>query len=287
MPEALHVGSGKVRELYALEGDRLLLVASDRLSTYDVVLPTEIPDKGRVLTGLSAFWFTRTRDLVSNHFLALRPDGRSLECVRLAMLPVEFVVRGFLAGSGWVDYRETGEICGHVLPEGLRESERLPEPILTPATKSGSGHDLNIPEAEAEALCGADRYAAARAAALALYAAAAERAESCGILVADTKFEFGVGPDGTVTLADEALTPDSSRFWPLDGYAAGRPQPSFDKQYARDWCAATGWDRTEPGPELPPDVVAGTRARYVEAFERLTGVPFARYLADPESVLCE
>ena len=287
MPDTVHVGSGKVRELYALGEDRLLLVATDRISTYDVVLPTEIPDKGRVLTGLSGFWFARTRHIVPNHFLALRPDGRSLECRRLEMLPVEFVVRGFLAGSGWVDYRATGEICGHALPEGLRESERLPEPIVTPATKSDSGHDLNIAEAEAEALCGAARYAAAHEAALALYAIAAARAESCGIIVADTKFEFGVAHDGTVTLADEALTPDSSRFWPLDGYAPGRPQPSFDKQYARDWCAATGWDRTEPGPELPPDVVAGTRARYVEAFERLTTVPFERYVADPGSVLCD
>jgi phosphoribosylaminoimidazole-succinocarboxamide synthase len=287
MPDALHVGSGKVRELYALEGDRLLLVASDRLSTYDVVLPTAIPDKGRILTGLSAYWFTRTREIVPNHFLALRADGRSLECVRLEMLPVEFVVRGFLAGSGWVDYTETGEVCGHALPSGLRESERLPRPIVTPATKSDSGHDLNITEAEAAALCGEERYADARAAALALYATAAEHAESCGIVVADTKFEFGVARDGTVTLADEALTPDSSRFWPLLGYAPGRPQPSFDKQYARDWCSATGWDRTEPGPELPPDVVAGTRARYVEAFERLTGMPFPRYVGDPESVLCD
>jgi phosphoribosylaminoimidazole-succinocarboxamide synthase len=287
MPDALHLASGKVRELYALDDDRLLLVASDRLSTYDVVLPTEIPDKGRILTGLSAYWFTRTREIVSNHFLALRADGRSLECVRLEMLPVEFVVRGFLAGSGWADYRETGEVCGHALPGGLRESERLPAPIVTPATKSNSGHDLNITEGEAAALCGEDRYADARAAALSLYANAAEHAESCGILVADTKFEFGVARDGTVTLADEALTPDSSRFWPLDGYAPGRPQPSFDKQYARDWCSATGWDRAEPGPELPPAVVAGTRARYVEAFERLTGVPFSRYVADPESVLCD
>ena len=287
MPDALHVGSGKVRELYALDDGRLLLVASDRLSTYDVVLPTEIPDKGRVLSGLSAYWFTRTREIVPNHFLELRPDGRSLECVRLEMLPVEFVVRGFLAGSGWVDYRETGEICGHALPEGLRESERLAAPILTPATKADTGHDLNISEAEAAALCGKVRYSAAREAALALYATAVEHAESCGILVADTKFEFGVAPDGTVTLADEALTPDSSRFWPLDGYAPGRPQPSFDKQYARDWCVATGWDRTEPGPELPSDVVAGTRARYAEAFERLTSVPFERYVGDPASVLCE
>ncbi len=284
MPEAVHVGSGKVRELYALDEERLLLVASDRLSTYDVVLPTEIPDKGRVLTGLSAYWFTRTRGLVPNHFLALRPDGRSLECVRLTMLPVEFVVRGFLAGSAWVDYRTAGSVCGHLLPSGLRESERLPEPLLTPATKSSEGHDLNVSEAQAESLCGRSQYAAAREAALALYRQAAMHAESCGILVADTKFEFGLASDGTVTLGDEALTPDSSRFWPAAGYAPGRSQPSFDKQYARDWCAATGWDRTAPGPELPPDVVAGTRARYVEAFERLTRVPFDRYLAQPELV---
>ena len=287
MREALHVGSGKVRELYALDDDRLLLVASDRLSTYDVVLPTAIPDKGRVLSGLSAYWFTRTHDVVPNHFLALRPDGRSIECVRLTMLPVEFVVRGFLAGSGWVDYCETGELCGHRLPEGLRESEKLPVPIVTPATKSEQGHDRNISEAEAAELCGAERYDAARAAALALYGIAAEHAESRGILVADTKFEFGVDRDGRVTLGDEALTPDSSRFWPVDGYAPGGPQPSFDKQYARDWCASTGWDRTEPGPALPPDVVAGTRARYVDAFERLTRIPFDRYLVDPGEALCD
>ncbi len=287
MPDAVRVGSGKVRELYALDDDRLLLVASDRLSTYDVVLPTEIPDKGRVLSGLSAYWFTRLRDLVPNHFVAIRPDGRSIECVRLTMLPVELVVRGFLAGSGWVDYQETGKVCGHELPGGLRESERLPAPILTPATKSDAGHDLNITEAEAAELCGAGRYEAARAAAIALYASAAEHAASCGIIVADTKFEFGVDREGTVTLGDEALTPDSSRFWPLDGYVPGRPQPSFDKQYARDWCASTGWNRTEPGPKLPPDVVAGTRARYVQAFELLTGVPFDRYLDDPGVILCD
>jgi phosphoribosylaminoimidazole-succinocarboxamide synthase len=287
MPDAVHVGSGKVRELYALDDDRLLLVASDRLSTYDVVLPTEIPDKGRVLTGLSAYWFTRTRDLVPNHFLALRSDGRSLECVRLTMLPVEFVVRGYLAGSGWVDYCKRGEVCGVRLPAGLREADRLPEPIVTPATKSSDGHDLNISEAQAEELCGREEYAAARAAALAVYRRAAAHAETCGILLADTKFELGLDRDGHVTLGDEALTPDSSRFWPLDEYVPGRAQPSFDKQYARDWCAATGWDRTPPGPELPPDVVAGTRSRYVEAFERLTGLPFDRYLVDPEAVLCD
>jgi phosphoribosylaminoimidazole-succinocarboxamide synthase len=285
MPEAVHVGSGKVRELYALGDDRLLLVASDRISTFDVVLPTEIPDKGRVLTGLSAFWFSRTRNIVPNHLVALRPDGRSLECRRLEMLPVEVVVRGYLAGSGWTDYRTSGSIGGTRLPAGLRESERLPEPIVTPATKATEGHDLNITEPEAEELCGRERYRAARAAALALYRFAAEHAERRGIILADTKFELGVDADGTVTLADEALTPDSSRFWPAAGYAPGGSQPSFDKQFVRDWCIATGWDRTAPGPPLPPDVVAGTRERYVEAFELLTEVPFARYLEDPELVL--
>jgi len=285
MPEATHLGSGKVRELYALEGDRLLLVASDRISTFDVVLPTEIPDKGRVLTGLSAFWFARTRHIVDNHFLALRPDGRSLECRRLEMLPIELVVRGYLAGSGWTDYRATGAICGTSLPAGLRESDRLPEAIVTPATKASEGHDLNITEAEAAELCGREHYATAREAALALYRFAAAHAERHGILLADTKLELGVDADGAVVLGDEILTPDSSRFWPAAGYAPGGPQPSFDKQYVRDWCLATGWDRTPPGPELPAEVVSGTRARYVEAFELLTGIPFDRYLEDPEVVL--
>ena len=285
MSDRVLLASGKVREIYALDDDRLLLVASDRISTFDVVLPTPIPDKGRVLTGLSAFWFARTREIVPNHLLDLGDDGRSTVCRRLEMLPVEVVVRGYLSGSGWVDYQATGEICGHALPAGLRESERLPEPIVTPATKAAEGHDLNIDEAEAAGLCGADRYAEAREAALAVYRFAARHAEERGIVLADTKFELGVDPDGRVTLADEAVTPDSSRFWPLDGYAPGRPQPSFDKQFVRDWCLATGWDRTYPGPELPDDVVAGTRARYVEAFERLTGIEFDRYLADPKVVL--
>jgi phosphoribosylaminoimidazole-succinocarboxamide synthase len=240
-----------------------------------------------VLTGLSAFWFARTRHIVPNHFLAVRPDGRSLECRRLEMLPVEIVVRGYLAGSGWVDYRESGAISGHPLPAGLRESDPLPEPIVTPATKATEGHDLNITEPEAEALCGRARYRAARAAALALYGFAAAHAEARGILVADTKFELGIDADGTVTLADEALTPDSSRFWPAAEYAPGGPQPSFDKQYVRDWCLQTGWDRTVPGPELPADVVSGTRARYVEAFELLTETAFDDYVADPEVVLCD
>jgi phosphoribosylaminoimidazole-succinocarboxamide synthase len=274
-----------VREIYALDDERLALVASDRISTFDVVLPTPIPDKGRVLTGLSAFWFVRTRDIVPNHFLGLEPDGRTMVCRRLEMLPVECVVRGYLAGSGWRDYRETGSVCGHRLPEGLEESARLPEPIFTPATKAAEGHDLNVSEAEAEEICGAERYAAAKAASLELYRFASAHAEARGIILADTKFELGVAPDGSVVLGDEALTPDSSRFWPADGYEPGRPQPSFDKQFVRDWCEQAGWDKTPPGPELPADVVAGTRARYVEAFERLTGIPFARYVEAPAVVL--
>ncbi|MEP6893005.1 MAG: phosphoribosylaminoimidazolesuccinocarboxamide synthase, partial [Gaiellaceae bacterium] len=271
---AVHIASGKVREIYALDEDRLLLVASDRISTFDVVLPTPIPDKGSVLTGLSAFWFARSKEIVPNHLVGLRADGRSAECVRLEMLPVEVVVRGYLAGSGWKDYVASGAVCGHALPAGLLESAPLPAPIVTPATKAENGHDLNIGEDEAAGLCGADRYAAARDAALALYGFAAEHARARGIVVADTKFEFGVDSAGRVVLADEALTPDSSRFWPVDGYAAGRAQPSFDKQFVRDWCETTGWDKTDPGPELPAEVVAGTRARYVEAFERLTEIEF-------------
>jgi len=285
MSEAVHVASGKVREIYALDAERLLLVASDRISTFDVVLPTPIPDKGRVLTGLSAYWFARTRHIVPNHLLALREDGRSLECRKLQMLPIECVVRGYLAGSGWRDYRETGAVCGHVLPEGLRESDRLPAPIFTPATKATEGHDENIDESRAAALCGEDVYRAAKEAALALYEFGSRHAESRGIILADTKFELGVDDHGSLTLGDEALTPDSSRFWPSDGYTPGRTQPSFDKQFARDWCEASGWDKREPGPELPEDVVAGTRARYVEAFERLTGLSFEAYVGDPERVL--
>lgn len=284
-PEAIHVASGKVREIYALGDDTLALVASDRISTFDVVLPTQIPDKGRVLTGLSAFWFARTREIVPNHLLELRDDGRTMVCRKLDMLPIECVVRGYLAGSGWSDYRATGTVCGHVLPEGLDESARLPEQIFTPATKAKEGHDLNIDEAEAEILCGVDRYRAAKEASLALYRFASSYAEARGIILADTKFELGLDPDGTIVLGDEALTPDSSRFWPADSYEPGRPQPSFDKQFVRDWCEKTGWDKAPPGPELPDDVVVGTRARYIEAFERLTELPFADYLARPEVVL--
>ncbi|HEX6699207.1 MAG TPA: phosphoribosylaminoimidazolesuccinocarboxamide synthase [Gaiellaceae bacterium] len=283
MPEALaHVGTGKVRELYAIDDDRLLLVASDRISTFDVVLPTEIPDKGKVLTGLSAFWFARTRDVCPNHLLGLRDDGRSTVCRRLEMLPLECVVRGYLAGSGWSDYRRTGAVCGHLLPTGLAESERLPEPIFTPATKAQTGHDENIDRDRAAEVVGAERLQELEHVSLALYRLASVYAAERGILIADTKFEFGIDDDGALVLGDEAFTPDSSRFWPADEYAPGTPQPSFDKQFVRDYCEALGWDKTPPGPELPDEVVAGTRARYVEAFERLTGRSFDEYLANPE-----
>ena len=285
MSEALHVGSGKVRELYALDDERLLLVASDRISTFDVILPTEIPDKGRVLTGLAGFWFARTRDLVPNHLLALRDDGRSTECRRLEMLPVECVVRGYLSGSGWKDYVATGEVCGHRLPEGLTESQQLPRPIFTPATKAETGHDENIDRAAAVELVGEERFDEVEATALALYSFVSDYARERGIILADTKLEFGVGGDGRLLLADEAFTPDSSRFWPADAYAPGGTPPSYDKQFVRDYCESLGWDKTAPGPELPDDVVTGTRARYVEAFERLTGIGFDAYLADPSVVL--
>jgi phosphoribosylaminoimidazole-succinocarboxamide synthase len=287
MPDAaaLHVASGKVREIYELDQERLLLVTSDRISTFDVILPTEIPDKGRVLTGLSGFWFARTRDIVPNHLLALRPDGRSTEARRLRMLPIECVVRGYLTGSGWKDYQATGGTSGHKLPPGLRESERLPEPIFTPATKAQTGHDENIDRDRAAELVGADVLAEVERIVIDLYRFAAEHAAERGVLIADTKFELGHDDEGRLVLGDEALTPDSSRFWPAEGYEPGRPQPSFDKQYAREYCESLGWDKTYPGPDLPDDVVAGTRTRYVEAFELLTGISFDDYLADPEVVL--
>ncbi len=285
MSEALHVGSGKVRELYALDDERLLLVASDRISTFDVVLPTPIPDKGRVLTGLSAFWFARTGGIVANHLLALGDDGRSTECRRLEMLPIECVVRGYLAGSGWSDYRVSGEVCGHRLPSGLTESDELPEPIVTPATKATTGHDENIDRETAAGLVGSERFDEVEAAALELYRFASAHARERGIILADTKLEFGLDDDGTLVLADEAFTPDSSRFWPADVYRPGGAQPSFDKQFVRDYCESLDWDKTDPGPSLPDDVVEGTRLRYIEAFERLTGLGFDSYLAEPGVVL--
>jgi phosphoribosylaminoimidazole-succinocarboxamide synthase len=287
MPDAaaLHVASGKVREIYELDEERLLLVTSDRISTFDVILPTEIPDKGRVLTGLSGFWFARTRDIVPNHLLALRPDGRSTEARRLRMLPIECVVRGYLTGSGWKDYQATGSTSGHELPPGLRESEKLHEPIFTPATKAQTGHDENIDRDRAAELVGTDVLAEVERIVIDLYRFASEHAAERGVLIADTKFELGHDDEGRLVLGDEALTPDSSRFWPADDYEPGRAQPSFDKQYVRDYCESLGWDKTDPGPDLPDDVVAGTRARYVEAFELLTGISFDDYLADPEVVL--
>jgi phosphoribosylaminoimidazole-succinocarboxamide synthase len=286
MPEtAVHLASGKVREIFALDDHRLLLVASDRISTFDVVLPTEIPDKGRVLTGLSAFWFARTRDIVPNHLLALRPDGRSTECRRLEMLPIECVVRGYLSGSGWKDYGATGSVCGHRLPEGLVESAQLPEPIFTPATKAQTGHDENISRDQAAELVGRELFDRVEAVSIALYRFASDYARARGIVIADTKFELGLDQDGTLVLGDEALTPDSSRFWPAETYAPGGGQPSFDKQFVRDYCETLGWDKNSPGPDLPQDVVTGTRARYVEAFEQLTEISFDAYLADPDVVL--
>jgi phosphoribosylaminoimidazole-succinocarboxamide synthase len=286
MPDTgVHVASGKVRELYALDDDRLLLVASDRISVFDVVLPTEVPDKGRVLTGLSAFWFARTADICPNHLLALRPDGRSTECQRLEMLPIECVVRGYLAGSGWKSYRTDGSICGIELPAGLVESARLPEAIFTPTTKALTGHDEPLSRAQAAALAGAEVLDELERLSLALYRYAADHAAARGILIADTKFEFGRDEDGEIVLADEALTPDSSRFWPADTYVPGGPQPSFDKQFARDFAESLDWDKTAPGPELPDEVVAGTRDRYVEAFERLTGIELEAYLSDPDVAL--
>jgi phosphoribosylaminoimidazole-succinocarboxamide synthase len=285
MPEAAHVASGKVRELYALDGDRLLLVASDRISTFDVILPTEIPDKGRVLTGLSGFWFTLLQALVPNHMLAIRDDGRSMECRRLEMLPIECVVRGYLAGSGWKDYQATGTTSGHRLPEGLQESDQLPEPIFTPSTKAEEGHDENITRDRAAELVGEERMREVERVAIELYSTAAEYARGQGIIIADTKFEFGLDGAGNLVLGDEALTPDSSRFWPAADYAPGRSQASFDKQYVRDYCETTGWDKTDPGPELPEDVVMHTRSKYIEAFELLTKIPFEEYLKRPDVVL--
>jgi len=280
-----HIASGKVREIFALDTDRVLLVASDRISVFDVVLPTDIPDKGRVLTGISGFWFARTREIVPNHLLGLRPDGRSSECKRLEMLPLECVVRGYLAGSGWKDYQATGQIAGHALPPGLIESDKLPAPIFTPSTKALVGHDITVDHAQGAELVGEERYAQLEAVSLALYNFAAAYAAERGILLADTKFELGLDSDGQIVLADEIFTPDSSRFWSAEAYAPGGAQPSLDKQPVRDWTEATGWDKTDPGPELPADVVAQTRERYVQAFERLTEVTFDDYLANPEVVL--
>jgi phosphoribosylaminoimidazole-succinocarboxamide synthase len=281
LPGIQFLNRGKVRDLYAV-GDRLLIVATDRLSAFDVVLPTPIPDKGRVLTQLSLFWFEQLRDIIPNHVLTasdfppeLAPyrgqiQGRSMVCRKTNPLPVECVVRGYLSGSGWKDYRATGKICGIPLPAGLRESDRLPSAIFTPSTKATTGHDENISFDEAATLVGGELAERVRAVSLEIYRRAAEYAEPRGIILADTKFEFGLVGDQLIWI-DEALTPDSSRFWPAEGYQPGRAQPSFDKQYVRDYLERIGWNKQPPGPELPAEVVEATQAKYREAYRQLTG----------------
>jgi phosphoribosylaminoimidazole-succinocarboxamide synthase len=278
------VASGKVREMYDL-GDRLLMVASDRISTYDVVHPTPIPDKGKVLTGLSAFWFAKTGHIVANHMVSATdgvPEearGRALAVRKLKMLPVECIVRGHITGSGWKDYQATGKVSGIELPAGLQESERLPEPIFTPSTKAEEGHDETIDFDRAAELVGdRDLMDRVRSTSIELYRFAADWAAERGVLLADTKFEFGLDDAGELVVGDEVLTPDSSRFWPADGFEVGKGQPSFDKQYVRDWASQSGWDKSPPAPAIPDDVVAGTRERYVEAYERITGEPFSAWL---------
>jgi phosphoribosylaminoimidazole-succinocarboxamide synthase len=281
--------SGKVREIYDLapaHPSQLLLVASDRVSTYDAVHPTPIPGKGEVLTGLSAFWFERTSSIVPNHVISVSDDvppearGRAMVVRRLRMLPVECVVRGYLSGSGWKDYVASGRVSGIELPAGLRESEPLPEPLFTPSTKASAGHDEAIDFERACALIGdaglAERVSAT---AIAVYQHAAEHAAARGIILADTKFEFGLDDEDRLVLGDEVCTPDSSRFWPADGFQPGRGQPSFDKQFVRDWAASTGWDRTPPAPAIPDEIVEATRARYGEIYERLTGEPLSAWRA--------
>lgn len=278
------VRRGKVRDVYAVD-DALVMIATDRISAFDYVLGSGIPDKGRILTQLSAFWFARTQHIVPNHVVSttvaeyperLRPhaallDGRSMLVRRTTPLPVECVARGYVSGSGWKDYKATGEICGHRLPVGLRESDRLPEPLFTPATKADTGHDENITEAQAAAVVGTELLARLKALTMALYQYGVDHAARCGIILADTKFEFGLTDAGELLLIDEMMTPDSSRYWPADQYAPGGPQPSFDKQYVRDYLESIQWNKRPPVPSLPPDVVARTRAKYLDAYRRLTG----------------
>jgi len=267
-------------------GERLLMVASDRISTYDVVHPNPIPDKGKVLTGLSAFWFSRTGHIVPNHLESVTDDvpgevrGRAIVARKLKMLPVECVVRGYITGSGWKDYQATGKVSGIELPEGLLESEKLPEPIFTPSTKAELGdHDETISFDQAvEAVGDEDLMARLRDVSIELYSFAADHAASRGVILADTKFEFGLDSAGVLTVGDEVLTPDSSRYWPVDGYEAGHGQPSYDKQFVRDWASGTGWDKTPPAPEVPAEIVDRTRALYVEAYEKITGEPFQAWL---------
>ena len=286
------IKQGKVRDLYRTS-EGILMVASDRISAYDVVLPTPIPDKGSVLTGLSAFWFGRFDHVIGNHLIATAPDdfppeakqhadalrGRTMLVREATVVPIECVARGYLSGSGWKEYQANGTVCGIALPDGLRESERLPQPIFTPATKADEGHDENISFERACAIAGADVMERLRDATLAIYTEAAAYAKTKGIIIADTKFEFGALPGGELILIDEVLTPDSSRFWPADQYAPGSSPPSFDKQYVRNWLDASGWDHTPPGPELPADVVANTRAKYADAFESVSDASFDAWLA--------
>jgi phosphoribosylaminoimidazole-succinocarboxamide synthase len=267
-------------------GDRILMVASDRISTYDVVHPTPIPDKGKVLTALSVFWFGRTGHIVPNHFVSATdgvPEevrGRAMAVRKLKMLPVECVVRGYITGSGWKDYQATGKVSGIELPPGLQESEQLPTPIFTPSTKAEVGHDEAIDFEQATELVGdRDLMTRLRDVSIGLYRFAADHARERGVILADTKFEFGLDDEGALTVGDEVLTPDSSRYWPAEGYEPGHGQPSFDKQYVRDWASASGWDKTPPAPAIPDDVVEGTQARYVEAYEKITGEPFGDWLA--------
>jgi len=280
------LASGKVREIYERSDQTLLLVASDRISTYDVVHPTSIPDKGGVLTGLSTFWFERTAELTANHLVSVTdgvPEdvrGRAMVVRRLRMLPVECVVRGYLSGSGWKDYQRTGAVSGIDLPAGLRESDQLPEPIYTPSTKADVGHDEAIDfEGTVQRIGDRELAERVRDISIAVYTAAAEHARERGIILADTKFEFGLDSSGELTLGDEVCTPDSSRFWPVDQYKPGKPQPSFDKQFVRDWASSTGWDKSPPAPPIPEDVVGRTRAKYLEAYERITGDPFQAWTA--------
>jgi len=281
---------GKVRDVYEV-GDRLLIVATDRISAFDAVLPTPIPDKGRVLTGLSLFWFDRTADLVGNHLVSAEPrdlpsgfdddlPGRAMLVRRADVVPVECVARGYLSGSGWTQYAVDGRVCGVALPSGLVESDRLPEPIFTPTTKAAAGHDLPLAPEEARDLVGLGLAERLKELTLTLYERAAAIAIERGIILADTKFEFGIDADGSLVVGDEVLTPDSSRFWPADSYAPGSSPPSFDKQFVRDWLETQPWDKTPPGPELPDEVREGTAARYRDAYERLAGRPFASYLEE-------
>jgi phosphoribosylaminoimidazole-succinocarboxamide synthase len=285
------IASGKVREMYdlgtpaSLQAPALLMVASDRISTYDAVHPTPIPDKGKVLTGLSVFWFEKTAGIIANHMLSASEGvpaearGRALAVRRLQMLPVECIVRGYITGSGWKDYQASGSVSGIPLPAGLSESEQLPEPIFTPSTKADEGHDEAIDFERAAELVG-DRalMEEVRDRSIELYSFAADHARRHGVILADTKFELGLDESGGLVLGDEVLTPDSSRYWPAEGFEVGRSQPSFDKQYVRDWAASSGWDKRPPAPAIPDDVVAGTRARYIEAYELITGEPFQAWL---------